>query len=61
MSVSPILAEDGSGIGVVSVSRGYGEDLHTESGPNSRLSFACEVFTAVPINNDDPARTDEGA
>jgi hypothetical protein len=39
MSGSPILAEDGSVIGVVSVSGGTGTEVHTEGGPNPRLAY----------------------
>jgi len=39
MSGSPILADDGSAIGVVSVSGGRIDQLHTESGPNPRLAY----------------------
>jgi hypothetical protein len=39
MSGSPILADDGSAIGVVSVSSGGDTQRHTEGGPNPRLAF----------------------
>lgn len=38
MSGSPILADDGSAIGVVVCSRGVGNALHTSGGPNPRLT-----------------------
>lgn len=38
MSGSPIVAEDGSAIGIVCTSGGRAGDVHTEGGPNPRLT-----------------------
>jgi hypothetical protein len=39
MSCSPSLGEEGLAIGVVSVSSGCGDKLHTEGGPNPRFAY----------------------
>jgi hypothetical protein len=39
MSGSLVLADDGSAIGVVSVSSWCGAELHTKGGPNPRLAY----------------------
>lgn len=51
MSGSPILAEDGSAIGVMCISRGSPGEMHTSGGPNPRLTSTLPGWLLRKLNS----------